>query len=185
MPSFTEMLVLRSTYRESVVEHLFLGQLLPLYWRVNPSRPIEVSKPTVDDAGYDLILEVPGIVRHVQLKSSLQTSKTRQQNVHERLAEKPSGCVVWITHDDDFKIGPFRWFGKNPGVPLPCLSGFKHAKATRANAQGERPIRPSLYEVPKSAFEEMDRIEDLCRRLFGNPRCAPAVDTSASESPLR
>ena len=185
MPSFKEMLTLRSTYRESLVEHLFLGQLLPLYWRVNPCRPIEVSKPMVDDAGYDLILEVPGIVRHVQLKSSLKTSKTRQQNVHERLAEKPSGCVVWITHDDDFNIGPFRWFGENPGVPLPCLCGFKQAKTTRANAQGEKLIRPSVYEVPKSAFEELMRIENLCQRLFGNSYGNPSVETSASESPSR
>ena len=183
MPSFTEMLTLRSTYREALVEYLFLSQLLPLYWKVNPCRPIEVSKPMVDDAGYDLILEVPGVVRHVQLKSSLHTSKTREQNVHERLAEKPSGCVVWIAHDDDFNIGPFRWFGKNPGVPLPCLCGFNHARATRANAKGEKPIRRSIYEVPKSAFEELNRIEDVCRRLFGNSQCAPEVEASELESP--
>ena len=185
MSSFKEMLTLRSTYRESLVEHLFLGQLLPLYWKLNPCRPIEVSKPMVDDAGYDLILEVPGIVRHVQLKSSLQTSKTREQNVHERLAEKPSGCVVWIVHDADFNIGPFRWFGNSPGVPLPCLCGFHHAKTTRANAKGEKLTRSSVYEVPKSAFEPLDKIEDVCRRLFGNSHCAPEVDTSESESPSR
>ena len=182
MPSFKEMLTLRSTYRESLVEHLFLGQVLPLYWKVNLFRPIEVSKPMVDDAGYDLILEVPGIVRHVQLKASLQTSKTRQQNVHERLAEKASGCVIWITHDLDFNLGPFRWFGNKPGVPLPCLAEFPHAKTTRANASGEKLTRPNVYKVPKSAFEELNRIEDLCQRLFGNSHCAPEVDTYDSDS---
>ena len=179
------MLTLRSTYRESLVEHLFLGQLLPLYWKVNPCRPIEVSKPMVDDAGYDLILEVPGIVRHVQLKSSLQTAKAGRQNVHERLAEKPSGCVVWITHDLDFRLGPLLWFGNKPGVPLPCLSGFDHAKTARANAEGNKKPRPHVYKVTKGAFETLDTIEDLCERLFGRSGCGPAVDTSDSDLPSR
>ena len=185
MPLHEQMLTTRSTYRESLVEHLFLGALLPLYWKANPCRPIEVSKPMVDDAGYDLILEVPGIVRHVQLKGSFRTSRTRKQGLHVRLAEKSSGCVVWITYDSDFNLGPFYWFGDKPGEPLPDISGFPHAKTTRANAEGNKKVRPNVYKVPKTVFKKLNGIEDVCRRLFGESGCGGTTDTPGQDSDPR
>ena len=61
-----------SSYREQIMEYKFLGLLLPEYWRRNWPDRIEVSKPEVENTGYDLILEARGIVRHVQLNSSVQ-----------------------------------------------------------------------------------------------------------------
>ena len=165
--SVPAIFTLKSTYRESLVEHLFLGALLPLYWEAHPERPIEVSKPMVDDAGYDLILEVPNIVRHVQIKGSFRTSRTRIQNVHERLAEKPSGCVIWITYDSDFRLGPFYWFGSAPGKPLPDISDFPFAKTTRANAAGTKKTRPHVRKVPKGAFQRLKNITEVAEKLFG------------------
>ena len=185
MPLHEEMLTTQSTYRESLVEHLFLGALLPLYWKANPCRPIEVSKPMVDNAGYDLILEVPGIVRHVQLKGSFVTSTTDSQNVHERLEEKPSGCVVWIMYDSAFKLGPFYWFGGEPGKPLLDLSRFQHAKTTRADAEGNKKVRPNVYKVTKGAFKKLNGIEDVCRRLFGESGCGGTTDTPDQDSDPR
>ena len=181
MPPSKEMLTLRSTYRESLVEHLFLGALLPLYWKVNPSRPIEVSKPMVDDAGYDLILEVPGIVRHVQLKGSFRTSRTREQNVHVRLTDKPSGCVIWITYDADFNLGPFRWFGNKPGKRMCSLAEYPHAKTTRANSKGEKLTRSEVYKVPKGRFDPLDKIEGVSEKLFGEWAHGGAVDASEQD----
>ena len=51
------MLTTQSAYREALVEYKFLGALLPPYWKQNWPDRIEVSRPRVDDAGYDLILE--------------------------------------------------------------------------------------------------------------------------------
>ena len=153
-----------SLVRESLVEYLFLGALLKAHW---PGR-IEVSKPRVDDSGYDLILEARGIVRHVQLKGSFKDSKTRKQKVHARLAEKPSGCVIWIVYDSDFNFRNFRWFGDEPGERLPDLSEFPKAKKTGTDADGNKRERSDIYEVGKRAFKKRTiEIEEVSEWLFG------------------
>lgn len=115
---------LYSSYREALLEHLFSGEIMRHLWLQGVTR-IEVLKPQVDDNGYDLVLEANGVTRHVQLKSSHHLSATSQVSVNIRLAEKPSGCVVW-THFDPatLALGPFLWLGGEPGEPLPDLSGF-------------------------------------------------------------
>ena len=77
-----------------LIEHLFVGELLREAWR-NEVAFVEVLKPQVDDAGYDLVLEAKGTARHLQLKASFHGSRTSRQNVHLQLGAKPSGCVVW------------------------------------------------------------------------------------------
>ena len=136
----------------------------------------------VDDAGYDLILEVPGIVRHVQLKGSFVTSTTAKQNVHVRLAEKPSGCVVWIRYDHDFQLSPFYWFGNEPGKRLPCLSEFKHAKTTRANAKGEKLTRSNIHVIPKGRFTALETIAEVAESLFGKLNRGNTVGTLDQDS---
>ena len=175
MPPFQEMLTLRSTYRESLVEHLFLGQLLPLYWKANPPRPLEVSKPLVDDAGYDLILDAPNVVRHVQLKGSFRSSTTNGQNVHVRLASKPSGCVLWITYDSNLELGPFHWFGNEPGKRLPDLSNFPIAK--RGNKK-----RLNVHRISKGRFKLLTGLEDVCAHLFGASAITPERKPRESHS---
>ena len=176
MPPFQEMLTLRSTYRESLVEHLFLGQLLPLYWRANPSRPLEVSKPLVDDAGYDLILDAPHVVRHVQLKGSFRSSTTNGQNVHVRLASKPSGCVLWITYNSKLDLGPFHWFGSQPGHRLPDLSEFPPAR--KGNKK-----RSNVRRISKGKFEQLGSLDAVCDRLFGKASCIAPAGTTHQTGP--
>lgn len=178
MSPFQEMLTLRSTYRESLVEHLFLGQLLPLYWKANPCRPLEVSKPLVDDAGYDLILDAPNVVRHIQLKGSFRSSTTNGQNIHVRLASKPSGCVLWITYGSNLELGPFFWFGGQPGDQLPDISKFPFAK--KGNKE-----RTNVRRISKGQFEPLDSLHDVCDRLFGKSGRAPDGSTRDSESHRR
>ena len=50
---------INSSYRERLIEHLFVGELLKLSWR-NKDFSLEVSKPEVDNSGYDLIIEANG-----------------------------------------------------------------------------------------------------------------------------
>lgn len=162
-----KMLTTQSAYREALLEHLFLGALLVPYWKVNWPERIEVSKPRVDDGGYDLILEANGVIRHVQLKASYETSKVARHDVHVRLAEKPSGCVVWVVFDSEFNLGPFYWFGAKAGQPLPAISDFPYAKSTRADSTGLKKIRTSLRRVPKSAFKRVGTLEQITSLLFG------------------
>ena len=64
-----------SSYREKLVEHLFVGELLKLSWQSGDCA-LEIASPEVDNSGYDLIAEQNGIVRHIQLKASYVGGKT-------------------------------------------------------------------------------------------------------------
>ena len=108
----------RSSLREKVIEHLFVGELLRVLWRQGRT-DFEVLRAEVDNGGYDLAIECGGVLRHIQLKSSHSTARTGYVNVHINLSAKPSGCVIWILFDPEtLELGPFRWLGSEPGVGL-------------------------------------------------------------------
>lgn len=158
-----------SSYREMVLEHLFSGEVMRYLW-LSRNQRVEVLKPQVDDNGYDIVFEVQGIVRHVQLKASHADSATARQSINIALAEKPSGCVVWIRFQKDtLELGPFLWFGGTPGEPLPSLLGYRNAIHVKANAQGIKTSRPRIRSVPKAAFKLLPTIADVVDHLFPNP----------------
>ena len=74
---------IRSSYREAVLEHLFVGELLRVLWLRGVHG--EVLRPFVDDAGYDLVVDANRITRHIQLKSSFLHATTARQKVHQDL----------------------------------------------------------------------------------------------------
>ena len=47
---------LKSSFRENLIEHLFIGELLKISWS-RAEYSLEVSKPEVDASGYDIIAE--------------------------------------------------------------------------------------------------------------------------------
>ncbi|MDP5206020.1 hypothetical protein ORI99_03035, partial [Alishewanella sp. SMS9] len=88
--------------------------------------------------------------------------------VHIALATKPSGCVLWIFFDETtMQLGPFLFFGGQPGEKLPDISQFKIAKHTKGNKDGVKAERPDIREVRKKAFVRYDRIELIYNALFG------------------
>ena len=133
-----------------VVEHRFLGDLLIEYWKRNWPDRIEVSKPEVDNAGYDLVLEARGKVRHVQLKSSVGTAGVVP--INRLLESKPAGCVIWMGIDPHLEIQEYRWLGSEGG--LPPVSGFG---------------KPSgkTHRVPLGKFERLAGLQEVMARLFG------------------
>jgi hypothetical protein len=137
-----------SSYREMLLEHLFIGELLKYLW-CNEITQTEVLKPQVDNSGYDLVIEVNSIIRHIQLKSSYRGSVTNGVNVNIGLQKKPSGCVIWLQFDPEtLELGPFCWFGGEPGKPLPDISTFPIARHTKGNAKGMKSGRPNIREIP-------------------------------------
>ena len=159
---------LHSAFREKLIEHLLVGELLKRSWQRGDCS-IETSRPEVDRAGYDLIAECNGHVRHIQLKGSYRGSRTAVQKVHLSLAEKPSGCVVWVYFDpNSLELGPFLYFGGEPGRKLPDIDSFKTAKHSKGNAQGVKAERPNHRVINKGQFTVIDSIEDLWHHLFGN-----------------
>ncbi len=158
---------LYSSYREALLEHLFSGEIMRHLWRRGFAR-VEVLKPQVDDNGYDLVLEANGVTRHVQLKASHHDSATSRVGINIRLAEKPSGCVVWVYFDPDtLALGPFLWFGGGPGEPLPDVSGFSVGRHAKGNAQGVKAERPNIRIVQRGQFRRLETVEELSEQLFG------------------
>lgn len=156
-----------SSFREKLLEHLFVGEVLRHLWRHGIS-DAEFLKPDVDNGGYDLVLASNSVIRHIQLKSSYNGAKASGQKVHVKLANKPSGCVVWLEFDEkSLALGPFWWFGGEPREPLPDINCFKVAKHTKGNAKGEKTERPHIRVIPKTKFVKLQSISELVRRLFG------------------
>lgn len=157
---------INSSYRERLIEHLFVGELLKLSWR-NKDFSLEVSKPEVDNSGYDLIIEANAILRHVQLKAAFVGAKTARQNVHVSLSAKPSGCVVWVYfNQESLELGPFLFFGGKPGDPLPDISDYKLAKHTKGHADGFKAERPNIRIINKGYFKTYSTVNDLYQALF-------------------
>jgi hypothetical protein len=158
----------QSVYRERLLEHLLIGDLLRHSW-LHAGATLEVSQPSIDRSGHDVVLEANGVTRHVQLKSSFHNATTASQKVHVGLGTKPSGCVIWTHFDrDTIALGPFRFFGGEPGAPLPSLSEFRIAKHTKGNAEGIKKERPNLRVVPMSTFQPVADIPALYAALFGD-----------------
>lgn len=154
-----------SSLREKIVEHLFVGDLLRCLWRAG-ERDIEVLRAEVDRAGYDLVMEANGVVRHVQFKTSTRKAKTALAKINTALADKPSGCVVWIRFDpDSMELGPFLWFGGNPGDRLPSL-GDRVAKHTKGDSTGKKAERPNIRTVGKGKFSRLSTMDEVAGTLF-------------------
>ena len=150
-----------------VLEHLFVGAVMSYLW-LDGVRRVEMLKSQVDNSGYDLVLETNSITRHIQLKASHHGAATPGANVNIALAEKVSGCVIWMYFDPaTLAIGPYLWFGEEPGQKLGDLSPFRVAKHTKRNAQYIKTERPNIRYIPKAQFKRVDSIEDLVVRLFG------------------
>jgi hypothetical protein len=119
-PDFT-----KSTYRERLVEQLFVGQVLRHLWG-RGVHDVEVLKPVVAHSGYDVVLEYGRIIRHIELKVSNVGGKRKAVSVNVGLQQTPCGCVVWINvNQDNLELKPFWWYGAEPGIPLPSLEGFR------------------------------------------------------------
>lgn len=155
-----------SSRREMVLEHMFVGELLRHLWCTRDGN-VEVLRSQVDNAGYDVVLECNGVFRHVQLKSSHRKSKTQEVGINMTLATKPSGCVIWIMFDQEtMELGPYLWFGGEPGKPLPAL-GERVGKHSKGNRDGHKAERPNMREVRKSQFKALQTMEVVAKTLFG------------------
>jgi hypothetical protein len=163
----------RSTHRERIVEHIFVGQVLKALWCRNVL-DVEVLRSEFDGFGYDLVLARGQTVRHIQFKTgnlvSGTTGRARKPvrvQVNMALSDKPSGCVIWIGLDAELNLGPFYWFGAGPGEPLPSLEGFRQPKKLRRTKDGHRAERRLHRIVPYRRFEKLTSLEEVITRLFG------------------
>jgi len=163
---------LHSTLRERIVEHVFVGEALRALWRHNVT-DMEVLRSEFDAHGYDLVMGRGAIVRHIQFKTGIRT-KPGPVSVGRSLADKPSGCVIWISVTLDLEMGPYWWFGGAPGEPLPNLSEFGSPRRIGRRETGERPLRANHCKVPVAKFRRIDTLDGVLEALFG-PLAASAT----------
>lgn len=161
----TEKHYQNSSLRENIIEHLFIGELLKIAW--HRSESLEIAKPEVDNSGYDLIAEINGIIRHIQLKSTKIGGKAARQNIHLTLSRKPAGCVVWIFFDEQkLELGPFLYFGGNRTESMEDIKDYKIATHTKGDSQGFKKKRPNIRVITKSSFATYTTVTDLYDKLF-------------------
>jgi hypothetical protein len=161
-----------STLRERVVEHVFVGDALRTLWR-HGIVDVEVLRSEFDAHGYDLVMAWGRIVRHIQFKTGT-SQKPADVSVGRALAEKPSGCVIWIRVTAGLDLGPFLWFGGAPGEPLPPIDSYPTPLRATHNKLGERPPRVNHRLVPKAKFELVEDMDGILKRLFGALQPSPA-----------
>jgi hypothetical protein len=91
----------KSSLRERIIEHIFVGDALREWWRDGVT-DAEVLRSEFDAHVYDLVISRGNVVRHIQFKASTR-SKPSRVSVSRSLFEKPSGCVIWIRVSADLK----------------------------------------------------------------------------------
>lgn len=157
-----------SVLREKVVEHIFLAELSRALL-LDLRTPFEVLRAEFDASGYDMAIEAGGRLRHVQLKATASTGSRASVDVQLALADKPGGCVVWIYVDPQtLALGPFLWFGGEPGRPLPPL-GDREVRHSRGDATGAKKVRAGLRRLPRGSFTRFDAIRELAMAMFPPP----------------
>ena len=148
---------------EKLIEHLFLAELLQECW-FRRRQLVEVLRSEVDAAGYDLILESGGLIRHVQLKAIRRGARTSKQTVNARLEQRKGGCIIWIFYSVNSANYrgelSYRW---REAANLPAT----RETHTRGGRERERE-RENTRVIPKSDFEEVPTISALVDRLFGD-----------------
>ncbi|MGV8936956.1 MAG: CopG family antitoxin [Allorhizobium sp.] len=151
-----------SSLRENIVEHLFVGSALRLLWQ-NGITNVEILRSEFDAYGYDLVITSDKIIRHVQLKSG---TKLKPVSASMLLAEKPSGCVLFIQLNDRLEIGPYHLFSSKAGFPLPDISAFKVTKRATADAAGKKPLRSMHRDIPVSKFGKYETLVGVLAELL-------------------
>lgn len=154
-----------SSHREQILEHHFIGELLRHLWRYSSHIGLpEVSHAEVDENGYDVVIEWGGIIRHIQLKSTIGSKGTIR--VNSSLVRKPSGCIVLMTCERDLTNVEFLWLGATPGSRFDIPASHKTAKSTRRNREGLKRESLSSVTIPKREFKRLRDIAELAELLF-------------------
>lgn len=172
---------------EKVIEYQFLADVTAELLRRDLS--FDVMRGEVDAFGHDIVIEVDGAARHIQLKAVKKKGKRREVTVNINLTKKPSGCIIWIYwNPDNLRDMSYRWFGGSPGEPLSLPDGAPIAKNSRSSGDGTKKNRNNHRVLKKSEMEEVKAVTGLVDRLFGpavrSTRLADLAEiVEADESP--
>ncbi|HXC57087.1 MAG TPA: hypothetical protein VNU97_17435 [Rhizomicrobium sp.] len=152
----------KSSLREKIIEHVFIGEALRMLWRKDIV-DVEILRSEFDAFGYDLVVERGGITRHVQLKAGIGVPSNI--GVSEALMRKRSGCVIYVQISDGLDLGPYYWFG-DPDTPLSSIMTYPLLKRTTPNSAGIRPERKGHRNVARKAFNGPFDLQQILAKLL-------------------
>ena len=111
-----------SLFIEKTLQHLLLARLAQVLWKKEKLKLLEVATAEIDNKGFDVVLTVNKVTRHVQLKCLKLGAKRRHVDVNVGLFDKPSGCVLVCEYDPlNLEFSSFLFFGNRPGKSLPDI----------------------------------------------------------------
>ena len=174
----------QSVYREKIIEHIFVSELLKYDWKHGGCK-IDILKPEIDRFGYDILVTRNSITRYIQLKTSLETSPVGMQKIHVNLLNTINGSIIWIVINDDLIMKSFKVIIPSIGTMIGD-SNFKMAKHSKSNSDGLKTLRPNIREIPKARFTETNNFNVLFKMLFPDQNesaqqgDAPEPDSSRS-----
>jgi len=156
-----------SLYIEKTLEQSLLAKLSQVAWRKRKSKLLEIATAEIDNKGFDVVLTVGKITRHVQLKCLKLGAKRRNVDVNVGLFDKPSGCVLLCEYNpSDLEFTGFYFFGNSPGKRLPDIRKLPVALNPRRSLKGRTP-RKNVPNIPKRRFAQVSKIEGVVEKLFG------------------
>ncbi len=152
-----------SSRREKILENLFSGEVLRELWR-RKIYEVDLLHSDIDASGYDLVLELPNGVRHVQLKAS---TKRKQITANAKISDRPSGCiVVMIVSEENLDFEEFLWFGNRLNQPCLDIRDFPKARHNKGDAEGVKAKRQDTYKVSIGKFERVKNFHILVDKLI-------------------
>ena len=159
---------------EAALKHAFLWRVYSELWRRDPSTKLLVFDSEIDDSGFDVVLSVGSYTRHLQLKCTIEGSKTQSVALRQSLCDLQGGSVVWMEYGrSTLEVQKYHLFSySNPLEPL-SFTKFPLAKTVRADSTGFKKVRQAIHLVPKSAFRQ-DLPFDLILKVLFNVPIEPA-----------
>ncbi len=164
---------IHSQLRESITTHAFLATIGNEIWRRGHFET-EILRSEFDAGGYDLVITANGVTRHNQLKTTILSGKRASWGASQRLADRPSGCVVVLHVDEaDLKIRHYGLFAGPPGQPLPDVTNYPATRYRKKDSGGPKAVRKDRWAVPKSRFHIYEEVAGLYDALFGTESPVP------------
>lgn len=87
-----------SNFRESMVEHRFIAELMEYCWQ-RDFFDIQVLHSEIDDSGYDLVVSIKNNTSFLQLKVTSEESRVCEFPIHQNLVSKPNAFILLIEYE--------------------------------------------------------------------------------------
>ncbi len=153
-----------STYRERLVEHLFIADIMQAAWLAG-ERKVVVARAEIDAWGYDLLLSCDGKVQPVQLKSSAKVGRITVNKALFALGGFVVLAAPFVVPENTVRLR-YRIFRASPENAVGLLPA-NYTRWTRdKKGRAIRKPRPGHCKIQRSKFSREVTARELFDELF-------------------